>query len=316
MIPVISKADLLSPSEIASLRQAFRGEVHDAPVKPFLFGDWNDGLQLPFAVSSAKSSDDDNMDASILMSPDYVQPLVTSELEILVGKLFDHDNLAWMRHSTAKKLAQVRPDLPLLRQPRAGNNNLLGMAGALDAQMSLEGYSLARVAGYTRQEDIRLAKWASDLQRSLQNERERYSALARGERAIWLTERLNECVVDGSLVPIRSGSLSSSSSSWENKAVQKFYPPTATPAANLPAIISPQDPLGVVRWTDDLYRRGWTIVQIVSSFGIVGGLALLLANSTSAQQSPGPSSGTTSWSLLSPSSRPVWSFGYWGMMSG
>ena len=65
---------------------------------------------------------------------------------------------------------------------------------------------MARIADYTQREEtmaqVHLAKWATDLQRSLQNERERYTAIARDDRAFWLTERLSECVDDGSLVPI------------------------------------------------------------------------------------------------------------------
>jgi len=48
------------------------------------------------------------MDASLLMSPDYVSPLLPSELHILVEQLFEPDNIAWLRHSAVKKFLAWR----------------------------------------------------------------------------------------------------------------------------------------------------------------------------------------------------------------
>jgi hypothetical protein len=298
---LISKADLLSPSQIDSLKRAFHIHIQKSDVRPFLFGDTTlqeqgDLLsQPPFAVSSAKSSDDDNMDASILMSPDYIQPLVSSELSILIEKMFDPDNMAWLRHSAAKKLAQSRD--PLSSQPPRGSSLLrrsTSPGGAFFSGSAPHGvtsypvdgsssYTMARVADYTQREErlaqVRLAKWAADLQQSLQNERERYAALARGERAVWLTERLSECVVDGTLVPITQ---TPGFSGWSLESDQKTGSIVVRTARGQSgqyhfSSLSPQDPLGLVQWNDDLRRRGWIIVQVVGSFGVVGGLALWLA---------------------------------------
>lgn len=73
-------------------------------MQPFLFGAGtaNDEVTPPFAVSSARADDDDNMDASVLMSPDYEPPLVESELSALVERVFDPDNIAWLRHSAGQ----------------------------------------------------------------------------------------------------------------------------------------------------------------------------------------------------------------------
>lgn len=325
VIPVISKADLLSPSQITSLKKSFHEKAQKAGVKPFLFGDPPPGAQdgkddsipqSPFAVSSAQSSDDDTMDASVLMSPDYVQPLVPSELGLLIEKMFDRENLAWLRHSAAKKLAQKRgaiqhPPLSNASFPRfnvPGFSSPVPSASAPQVLSSypIDGsssYTMARVADYTQREErlaqVHLAKWAADLQRSLQNERERYAALARGERAVWLTERLSECVIDGTLVPITqtpgfAGLMNPSSSSDKDRErgagfapgvlirsrsghgtnnindVEKYVRISATS-------LHPHDPLGLLRWNDDLRRRGWIIIQVLGSFGVVGGLALWLA---------------------------------------
>lgn len=280
VIPVISKSDLLTPERLSALKSSFHSKVHDAAFNPFLFGDVTAGDsdevngRSPFAASSAKSSDNDVMDASTLMSPDYVQPLVASELALLTQKLFDRENMAWIRHLTAKKLAQRQDTLqsgPLSFVPGPGGR-------------AIPNYTMSRISDYTCHEEkmaqVQLARWASDLQQSIQNERERYARIARGERAVWLTERLGECVVDGSLVPIaqtpgfcglrapteKTGALLVRAQAGQNVEYHLTR-------------ISPQDPLGLVRWSESFKQRGWALVQIVGSFGVVGGLALWLAKS-------------------------------------
>lgn len=268
VIPIIPKADTLSQTQISTLKLHFHEQAREAGIKPFLFGlnEASIDFQPPYAVSSAKGSDTETMDASILMSPDYVQPLIPSELNTLVDQIFDRDNLAWLRHSAAKKLLQrasaLQPSIPSTPAPPGGSHALWQAVSA-----SPPSYAMARITDYTRNEErmaqVRLAQWATDLQRSLQNERERYAELARGERAVWLTERLGECVVDGSLVPLSQ----TPGFGLREKGLRSHYR----------FGISPQDPLGVVGWVDDLGRRSWVLVQIVGSVGVVGGLALWLA---------------------------------------
>jgi hypothetical protein len=284
---------LLSAPQIAELKKSFHSYIDSRGIRPFSFessGSPEDSpLQTPFAVSSTRSSDDDNMDASVLMSPDYIQPLVQSELGELLDKVFDGDNMSWLRHSAAKKVIQNRNWVP---SEAGGSNALLqrstspGVPPHTNALFSVEGapgYTLARVSDYTQSEEklarVRLAKWAADLQQSLQNERERYAALARGERAVWLTERLGECVFDGSLVPINQ---TPGFPAWTVDIDQTTGGTVVRTCSGQKGQyrltkLSPQDPLGLVRWNDDLRRRGWIMVQVVGSFGIVGGLALWLA---------------------------------------
>jgi hypothetical protein len=303
VIPLIAKADLLSTSQITSLKKSFHDHIQNTSFRPFLFGDSNvqgdDATpQAPFAVSSARSNDDDNMDASVLMSPDYIQPLSASELHVLIDKLFDSDNMTWLRHSAAKKLTQSQGVVPghhsrtgehraLLRRSTSPGKSLFSQKHSLNvvAPFSMDGsssYTMARVADYTQGEEklaqVRLAKWATDLQRSLQNERERYASLARGERAVWLTERLGECVVDGTLVPInQTPGWALQTEKGAGGVVVRTSSNGQTGQYRLPQL-SPQDPLGLVQWNDDLRRRGLIILQVVGSFGVVGGLALWLAN--------------------------------------
>ncbi|KAH1300372.1 hypothetical protein KXX11_005361 [Aspergillus fumigatus] len=292
VIPLISKSDLLTPDQIATLKSSFHAKAQMASIKPFHFGDATsaaaDGFSShsPFAVSSAKVDDEDVMDASTLMSPDYVQPLAPSELSLLVKKLFDLDNMAWIRHSAAKKLVQRQHDQgPQWEVSRHSTNPFDGQSTGTMSPPSgrFPSYTMARISDYTQREEkmarVQLAKWASDLQRSLQNERERYAALARGERAVWLTERLGECVVDGSLVPItKTPGFCGLRFPMDNAGGRLFV--RTQDGKNMEyrvTSISPHDPLGIVWWSDDLKQRGWAIVQIVGSLGVVGGLAFLLA---------------------------------------
>ncbi|OQE39782.1 hypothetical protein PENCOP_c006G03308 [Penicillium coprophilum] len=304
VVPIISKADTLTPAQITHLKLRFHEQARETGIKPFLFGDPPNGLdglesQPPYAVSSEKTIDNETMDASTLMSPDYVQPLVPSELDALVNKMFDRDNLAWMRHSAAKKLLQQRtgssllpPSMPLPRAqpgPTASGSACASSSRHSVSETSISpgsppGYAMARIADYTRHEErmaqVRLAQWATDLQRSLQNERDRYTSLARGERAVWLTQRLGECVVDGSLVPLSQtpgfcglhGHVGEKSAS----GFQVMHSHAGSGKYRF-TTFSPNDPLGVVGWIDDLGHRSWVLVQIVGSVGVVGGLALWLA---------------------------------------
>lgn len=56
-----------------------------------------------YAVSSSQGDDDDEMDASLLMSSDYLRPLVSSQLPSLIQNLFDPEHMLWLRHAAVKK---------------------------------------------------------------------------------------------------------------------------------------------------------------------------------------------------------------------
>lgn len=57
----------------------------------------------PFLVSSALTSDEETMDASLLMSSTYLQPLAGSELADLVKAVFHPDGISWLRYAAVKK---------------------------------------------------------------------------------------------------------------------------------------------------------------------------------------------------------------------
>ncbi|KAJ8105156.1 hypothetical protein OPT61_g10349 [Boeremia exigua] len=176
VIPVIAKSESLSAQELISLKASILARLQATSVKPFLFGKPLDdallavqGLDIvyplatpvtavptteskepnqfpfptathPFAISSTHGSDNDLMDASLLMSPDYIQPLIPSELSNLVEQVFDPDSIAWLRHAAAKKFLSWRRRTKLsgdsfimhgLQQPRSPTTASVGLAGTI-----------------------------------------------------------------------------------------------------------------------------------------------------------------------------------------
>jgi len=306
-VPLIAKADL-HLGNITALMSSISADLQSAGIRPFPLTKTLDGTPWPaitsfppYAVSSVPSNDTENMDASLLMSPDYVQPLIPTELAALVEQIFERDTIGWLRHSAAMKCLQWRNGaassamtLPNPRSAFGGMTPLYTRMGASKSSSSMSSpstsqvvvsyndggassYTLARVADHTQREEklaqVRLAKWAGELQRSLQNEKERYEALAKGERAIWLTERLGECVVDGTLVPVDH----SSAVPWQRHAGMLFKPASRGGAGRHVAAVNPRDPLGLLQWNETMKKRGWVAVQVVGSFGVIGALAVWLA---------------------------------------
>lgn len=299
MIPLIAKADLLSSEAAQALKQSIRDELNAADIRPFLFTPDETTTLPPYTVSSIAADDDENMDASLLMSPDYVQPLLSSELSILVRRVFHGEDIRWLRHLAARKAVDSRRRAASLSAPAQFSHSPIkshvfpsqfstepgslfsspGSSRAMVTQPNARNsYFQAMTADHTQREEryaqIKLAKWAGDLQRCLQNERARYEALSRGERAIWLTERLGECVKDGSLVAV------------DDALIVKPLPQDDTTVRiglTQPSVsngfLNPRDPLGLMRWNDILTRRGWIAFQVVGSFGVIGAMALWMARS-------------------------------------
>ncbi|KAH8894765.1 hypothetical protein GQ53DRAFT_682273 [Thozetella sp. PMI_491] len=285
VIPLLAQSDLMSAEDIASSREQIESQLKAADIRPFSFTmHAGAGTQGLYAISSATGSDHDTMDASLLMSPDYVQPLHPTELASLVEHVFTHDGASQLRHSAARKYIQWRKGeiptrpLDLLQQPlsmtssyahsRQSSQVLTPPLGATSS------YALARVTDHTQREErlaqIRLANWAADLQKSLANERAQYESLATSERAIWLTERLNECVLDGQLVPAsraRRGRRASVEMLREKIRRKLGESASTTTAAH-------QDPLGLLEVAADLRHKGLLALELLSSLGVLGGLAL------------------------------------------
>jgi hypothetical protein len=299
VIPLIARSDLLSPEEQRFLKQEVDSTFSALPKLPATSPtDVESSLSAtaPYTITSINGPDLDTMDASLLMSPEYVQPLLPSELGLLIDQLFDSDTISFLKHTSAKKLLSWNANHPgRARTPSpsftsAQNSTLasplptsLSNSGVIvppapgsHSDLSLttsNSYALARVADHAQREErlaqIRLSKWASDLQLSLQRERERYERLARNERAIWLIERMGEEVRDGQVVPF-AHSMKAAVAGRDGGQTQAFM---AGSIYQHPM----HDPLGLLQWRDSMRTRGWIALQVVGSFGVVGGLAFWLA---------------------------------------
>ena len=295
IIPLIAKADLLSNDEVQSVKVSVTDELESACIRPFMFDPSGPTISAIYTVCSAPSNDKDNMDASLLMSSEYIQPLLPSDLNKLVQRLFDKDHIQCLRHLAAKKLINSRKDTevtsmissfplsslkPLEVRPLSHSTSIASPTAArslIPYASGASSYIQIGVADHTQREEklaqVRLAKWAGDLQRSLQNERVRYEALCRGERAVWLTERLGECVHDGTLAPIQS----SANVMPSEKAFSSSNAVSSVISRRL--LADGGDSLGLLRWNEAMRRRSWIAFQVVGSFGVLGAMAVWMARS-------------------------------------
>jgi hypothetical protein len=300
VIPIIAQGDTLSEEEMFTLKENIISELDSANIRPFSFGLATENFRnssQPYAISNATSKDHETMDASLLMSPDYVQPLLPSELQVLVTQLFDRDTMSWLRHSAAKKYFTWRASsTPISRplslyRPLSSSPNPCLLNTPTGSMGATSSYALARITDHTLREErlaqVHLAKWAADLQRSMANERARFDAVARSERAVWLTERLGECVQDGSIIPVSqarreewvstpgSGALVKSGTYWRTLKGGRD---------EMRGAVNPHDPLRLLALLEDLRRNGWVAVRIVGGVSILGGLAIFLARSFRASE--------------------------------
>ncbi|KAF4908640.1 Poly(A) polymerase pla1 [Colletotrichum viniferum] len=178
VVPLLAQADLLTAGEMTKSKERISRQLADAGLDLFTFT--SQGLDAAgtlniFAISSKTGTDDDVMDASILMSPEYVQPLVPTDLSSLVSYIFSFDGAACLRHNAAKKLLGWR------RRDAATGNASFAIAAqtgsTAERRMLLTRtkfstpLTVSRVSNYSQHEErfcrLQLTNWAADLQRSL-----------------------------------------------------------------------------------------------------------------------------------------------------
>lgn len=287
IIPLISRVDTLPKEEIALLKENILSELQVNNIRPFDFASpeniYESYPTAPYSISAHPSKDEDTMDASLLMSPDYIQPLLSSELSYLVDQVFCRDNISWLRHSAAKKFVQWRASEPVSRplslyRPLSQSQSMMSSTSQILTSPvgATTSYALARITDHTQREEriaqVRLANWAADLQRSLQNERTRFEALARSERAVWLTERLGECVHEGTIVPISQAQQNLTNESG-TLVKQGTYSRKKHGINSYRDGVNPHDPLGLLQLNEEMKRKAWFALQVVGGFGFFGGLA-------------------------------------------
>lgn len=370
VIPVVAKSDTISVQKLVALKTSILARLQLTSVNPFLFGKPIDDALLavqslpvlassqinsespsessqypfstpthPFAISSTIGSDNDIMDASLLMSPDYVQPLLPSELSTLVTQVFDPDSISWLRHSAAKRFLAWRKTLlsrdhtrqHTLPHPQSPTTASVGLkriatgattnssvfsvtspSGVIvphpgtpfyasnlqspfltsspslsnsEAPDSPGSFSLAHYTNASRGElplsEIRVAKWATDLHRSLRHERERFERVQREDRAKWLLERVGEEVSRGTIVAAAGGP---PRADWavvrhgDDKRVGE-----SGKRFRGAARLDSRDPLGLCGLGDEVVRRGTVLVKVLGGVSVVGAVVVTLARSMGVQ---------------------------------
>jgi hypothetical protein len=372
VVPIIGKADTLAYEEIKHLKTKILEDLRCGGIRPFMFGrssnastadafpaepsffrqDSGAGVESttttgaenfylsspPFAISCLPGSDNLEMDASLLMSPSYSPPLVTSDLQDLVSLLFDPENMAWLRHSAVTKFLAwrerkvelaiqaggaatggdsmfmgatglgIREQIALARSQQRSNSSpsgaLVQRGSSLNLSTSssspfnlsssaigtgLPDFTRARLRDHTIREErlaqVQLAKWASDLQKTLRFERESFERLAKAERAKWLLDRIGEEVLAGTIgltaattppqlpewaLPPRSSSRSS------NKRERRTLE-LPTWARNRYYDANARDPLGLCTLGDSVRSTTNAVVKVLGGGVLVGAIWVAIA---------------------------------------
>lgn len=122
--------------------------------------------------------------------------------------------------------------------------------------------------------DIRIAKWATDLQRSLRNERDRFEELQRNDRAKWLLERVGEEVSRGTIVATPDGS---PRAEWA--VVRHVDEKGAEKVGHRYSKASPldsRDPLGLCSFGDEVKRSGFVLFKVLGGVSVLGAVTVAI----------------------------------------
>ena len=332
MIPLLAKADTMESSDLELIKASMAEALLDAGIKTFRSFQTSEALPSPLTVCSSPSKDLENMDASLLMQSDYIQPLHPSQLIQLLDVLFSKNTLTQLKHFSAKKLLQLRKSngrqqpgspSPFRTHLNSGNmpsfnrsnttpnpflaESLTSVSQALIARPTSGAltFAHAQVTDHTLREErlarVHLANWAAGLQRSLHNERARYAAMAKADRAEWLKARLGECLFDGEIPDLEgkserrrkememalvsasakgrsesgssrgsgSNAMKSRKSSNERRRGGLLGFEKGGTAAGL---LDPADPLGLMRFGDGVRNASWVTLKVVGVGGMLGAL--------------------------------------------
>jgi septin family protein len=160
---------------------------------------------------------------------------------------------------------------------------------------------------------IRLAKWAQDLQRSLANERKRYDALYAQQPAEWHLEHEGVSAAGAGFHDEKA--LISRNASHQHLAAMESSPHHRPTRGKLGGEVAVIDPLGILSLGQAFRRQGWIALRVVGGCGFVGAIAWwVLRNWAEVQEwvSGGGSSGNGNGGMLgSPIAVPAPERGWW-----
>lgn len=118
--------------------------------------------------------------------------------------------------------------------------------------------------------DIRVAKWATDLHKSLRHERDRFEDLQRNQRAKWLLERVGEEVAAGTIVASPGGTPRAEWAVVRHDNEKQSLNGKRYEMAGLDS----KDPLGLCDLSDELRKRGIVLVQVLGGMSLLGAVGL------------------------------------------
>lgn len=221
------------------------------------------------------------MDASLLMSSEYVQPFVPSDLSQLLENIFCVNGATWLRHAAAAKLLGWRTRHP-------GSSNVSGFAskseGSTDMWLmrpqagSPTPLAMSRAPNYATCDErlcrVQLTNWAADLQRSLANEKRMQECRA-WEQAAMLSR---EAWRDGRSASSGDGAdMALTRTRGRGERRQPHRKRRHSTGSGLDwGLVRHQDPLGLLQLNADFRWQGWKTLEMVGGIGILGGLAWLL----------------------------------------
>lgn len=275
VIPILSRVDTMSSQQIESCKNQITGQIQDAGIRTFTFDSRSAPAcapATPYAVSSAKGSDHETMDASLLMSSHYVEPLMGTELLYVVDKIFSVEGASWLRHASARKYVDWRSASPPRPRHLYKPLNAPGPSTS-DALVRYAGRSgdLVRIPESTAQEPrfkldegtrLYVADWAADLQRSLAAEKDQCLAMPRSCDVPDLRDR----AVISTSGPDRNGHVQQRRAQRSDSGRVKQKPAKRT--------VIKQDPLGLLQVSADLKASSWVALELLGSLGLLSGLAL------------------------------------------
>lgn len=138
------------------------------------------------------------------------------------------------------------------------------------ADFSLTRYS-THAQGEQRLSEVSIAKWATDLHRSLRNERDRFEELQRNDRAKWLLQRVGEEVSRGTIVTSPGGS---PRAEW---AVVRHGDEKASKAGqryNKGTSLDSRDPLGLCNFSDEVRKQSFVLVKVLGGMSVLGAVVV------------------------------------------
>ncbi|KAK4090094.1 cell division/GTP binding protein [Purpureocillium lilacinum] len=247
VIPLLARADELSSEEVTASKDKVEEALGDSHANCFSFASPESVGESThvFAVSSATRSDPETIDASILMSSDYLQPLVDTELSHLVGHIFSPEGSSWLRHSAALKAVSWRR-----HQLRSSSLQSALTCRRLPAEGALIQYGVANP--YMERQywgRIELSSWAEGLRQSLAAERLGQSHQLLGHE---LSRRE---------LPLSKTHGKGRSSKSRRRAAEEPVNPNH------------QDPLGLLELVGQIKHGGGVTLEFISSMGVMGCIA-------------------------------------------